>query len=306
MKYVFLINPVAGKGNLQDGIAENIKKYFEDKDEDYVIHITTGKGDTKKMAHEYAVSGERCVIFACGGEGTVFEALNGVVGYDNVSIGVIPCGSANDFLKFYDDKQKFFDIERQVCGEEIPVDLIKVGDTYCLNGCSVGMDAVVARDMSLFKNWPLVSGPLAYKLAIVKTFLSKIGIEAKITVDGNETYNQRCLFAVVANGPYYGGGYMAAPYAVPDDGKLDFTMVDVISKLRVPKFLKLYEKGEFQSLDYCRMKNCTSMEFVSEKPVPVNLDGEIIESSHLKFEIVKGGINFVIPKGVRVKNLIKN
>ena len=92
---------------------------------------------------------------------------------------------------------------------------------------------------------------------------------------------------------------MGAPDAVPYDGKLDFTLVDNISKLKILNFLGLYKKGEHKSLDCCTLKNCHSMEFTSEKPIPVNLDGEIIETAHMKFELVKSAVKFVIPSGIK-------
>ena len=222
-----------------------------------------------------------------------------------VELGVIPCGSANDFLKFFKSREKFLDIAAQIDGEAIEMDLIKAGNKYCLNGCSVGMDAVVARDMSIFKRWPMVSGSFAYTLAIVKTFLGKLGITANISVDGETPQRKNCLFAVIANAPYYGGGYKGAPEAVPYDNKLDFTLVDKISKLKILKFLGIYKKGEHKKLDCCTLKNCTSMEFASEKPIPVNLDGEIIETTNMKFELVKSAVKFVVPKGVANKLLTK-
>lgn len=306
MKHIFFINPTAGKGNLQSGIIEKIKEYFENRLNDFEIYLTKYKGDAEEKAKSIASTCENVCIYACGGEGTFYEVLNGVVGYNNVSLGVIPCGSANDFLKYFGSKETFFDIESQVEGETVSMDIIKAGDRYCLNGCSVGMDAMVARDMSLFKNWPFVSGKMAYKLAIAKTFLSKLGVKIKLSVDGAVPQLKTCLFAVIANGPFYGGGYMAAPKAVPYDGKLDFTLVDVISKLRVPKFLKKYEKGDILNLDYCKVSDCCSMSFNSDTPIPVNLDGEIVETKSMKFEIVKNAIKFIIPKGVKVKMLTNN
>ena len=115
----------------------------------------------------------KCNIFACGGEGTFYEVLNGAIGCDNINLGVIPCGSANDFLKYFENTESFIDISAQVSGETIKMDAIKAGDRYCINGCSAGMDAIVARDMSIFKNWPLISGKAAYNLAIIKTFIGK-------------------------------------------------------------------------------------------------------------------------------------
>lgn len=305
MRYVFYINPTAGKGDTQEDIINSIKNYFADKTDEFKIHITKEKGDAKKLARQEAETGDNIRMFACGGEGTVFEVLNGITHYNNVELGVIPCGSANDFLKFFESRDNFLNISDQIDGETVEMDLIKAGDNYCLNGCSVGMDAVVGRDMSIFKNWPLVSGTLAYNLAIVKTFLGKLGIAADISVDGEAPQRKTCLFAVIANAPYYGGGFKGAPDAVPFDNKLDFTLVDNISKLKILKFLGIYKKGAHRKLDCCTLRNCKSMEFTSDKPIPVNLDGEIIETTNMKFELVKSAVKFVIPKGIANKLLTK-
>ena len=298
MKYLFIVNPAAGKGNRQSKIINGIRQCLENSDFDYDIYITKAPGDAKQTANKAGKSGEEISVFACGGEGTVFEVLNGIVGYDNVNLGVIPCGSANDFLKFFPSSAPFSDISEQINGTAVPTDIIKANDYYCLNGCSVGMDAVVARDMSIFKSWRGVSGSMAYKLAVLKTFFGKIGVSINLSVDGAKPKHEDCLFAVIANAPYYGGGYKSAPDANPFDNKLDFTKVDTISKLKVPKFLSLYEKGLHSSLEYCTLKPCSSMEFWSEKAVPVNLDGEIIESKHMTFSLEKGGVNFILPKSV--------
>lgn len=290
---------------MQQEIVKSIETYFADKSMDFTIHITNSIGDAQSHAQKQAQTGDKIRMFACGGEGTVFEVLNGIVGYENVELGVIPCGSANDFLKFFKTRNEFLDITQQLDGQAVEMDLIKAGDKYCLNGCSVGMDAVVARDMSIFKKWPLVSGSFAYTLAIVKTFLGKLGITARISVDGGEYEQKNCLFAVIANAPYYGGGYKGAPDAVPFDNKLDFTLVDKISKLKILKFLSIYKKGMHKKLDCCTLKNCTSMEFVSDKPIPVNLDGEILESCNMRFELVKNAIKFVVPQSIANNLLTK-
>lgn len=307
MKYLFIINPAAGKGKKQEEIKNNIINYFSDKDLDYEIYITGGKDDARKKAGSAAQTGEDLSVFACGGEGTVFEVLNGIVGFDNVSLGVIPCGSANDFLKFFPDSSAFSDIAGQIDGIAVPTDIIKANDYYCLNGCSVGMDAMVARDMSIFKGFKGVSGPMAYKLAVIKNFVGKLGVSINLSVDGGKKTKENCLFAVIANAPYYGGGYKSAPDANPFDNCLNFTKVNTIGKLKVPKFLSLYENGLHGSLDYCTLKECESMEFTADYPVPVNLDGEIIETMQMSFSIVKGGIKFIVPLPVyeNVKKLLK-
>ncbi len=305
MKYAFLINPAAGKGDMQNNISSPIKNYFKDNDYQYEVHISKHPGHLAQIASALAMSGDNIRMFACGGEGTVFEVLNAIVGYENVELGVIPCGSANDFLKYFGNKNAFLDIMRQVGGEAIQTDIIKAGDKYCLNGCSVGMDAIVGRDMALFKRIPGVSGKLAYKLSVVKTLLKPLGVTISIATDSKPLEEKRCLFAVIANAPYYGGGYKGAPEADPFDSQLDFTLVDVISKLKILKFISKYEKGEHANLPFCTLKRCESMEFHSDIPISVNLDGEIIETCNMRFSLVKKGIKFVVPKGVFERTLTK-
>lgn len=305
MRYLFFINPKAGKGKLQEKIINEINAYFKNNGGDYRIIVTEYRGQATEIAAREAQTGDSIRMFACGGEGTCFEILNGTMGYSNVSIGVIPCGSANDFLKFFGDSEEFFDIAAQIEGKTVEMDVIKAGEYYCLNNCSVGMDAMVARDMKIFKGWPLVSGALAYNLAIVKVFCQKIGITADISVDDGEFQKSDCLFAVVANAPYYGGGYKAAPDAVPHDGALDFTKVDLISRFKILRFLGRYKKGDIKGLSFCTLKGCESMEFRSQKPIPVNLDGEIIESRGMRFQLIKQGVSFVVPARIYDKMLIK-
>lgn len=296
MRNVFIINPAAGKGLKQPEIAAAIKKYYSSHTGEYKIVYTAGPGDAGRLAAEEAAIPGEVRIFACGGEGTSFEVLNGIAGHENVTLGVIPCGTANDFLKFFKaGNAPFLDIEAQLAGGAVRMDIIKAGEYYCLNGCSAGMDAMVADDMKLFKRWPLVSGRAAYDLAIVKNFFKKLGVEIEISLDGQSTGKVRCLFAAVANAPYYGGGYMGAPNAVPYDGELDFTRVDVISRLRVPKFLNIYKKGGQGSLNYCHMQRCRVMEFSAKTKIPVNLDGEIIYADKMRFEIVPDALKFWLP-----------
>ena len=295
MRYVFIINPTAGKGKGVEMLTPLIEEYFADKNADYKIVVTSAAGEAKTVARTEAAIGDEVTVFACGGEGTCFEAINGIVGYNNVRFGVIPCGSANDFLKYFGDKSHFLDIENMINGTSVSIDLIKAGENYCINQCSVGMDAMVADDMVLFKRLPGISGSMAYNLAVVKTFLRKLVITARIKIDGVSKGVVRCLFAVCANGPVYGGGYISAPHANPVDGKLEYTIIDCMSRFKVPAFLKVYSKGAQEGKKYCKMGRCRVMEIESDKPIPVNLDGEIMHRKSICFEIAEKALNFVVP-----------
>ncbi len=298
MRYVFLINPAAGKGKGPEMLAPAIHKYFENKDADYKILLTEAPDDARIKAKAEAEIGDDVTIFACGGDGTVFETLNGLYGYKNARLGVIPCGSGNDFLKVFEKRELFSDVDAQLKGETVDIDIIKADDVCCMNICSLGMDAVVADGMTAFKNLPFVSGSMAYKLSILKTFLGKLGVKVKVTIDGKCLGVIDSLFAVCANGTTYGGGYNASPKASPFDAKLEWLLVKKISKLKILSFLKLYELGKHENLSCCMSGSCTSMEIETETPSPINLDGEIIHKSKVRFEIAKRAIKFVLPRGI--------
>lgn len=295
MRDVFIINPAAGKEDSTKELTAQIRQVYGD---DCKILITTGAGDAGVKAKAEAQTGDEVRIFACGGDGTSFEVLNGIVGYKNAAIGVIPIGSANDFIKYFgfDSKPRFLDIKRQKNGTLLPIDLIKAGDKYCMNQCCAGLDAQVADFMRGFKRLPLISGPMAYNLAVVKAFLGKIGINMKVITDGKIFKEGSVLFAVCANAPVYGGGYISAPKAVLNDGLLDCVTIDTVKKLKVPGLLPKYKGGKHEKLDVCTMGRCESFEFEADREIPVSLDGEIIHTNSFKCEIVKEGINFVLPE----------
>ncbi|MBQ8550191.1 MAG: diacylglycerol kinase family lipid kinase [Clostridia bacterium] len=301
MKHVFFINPAAGKGKGLTELKPAIEQYFKDKLAEFKIIVTECVGDAREKARKIAETGEEANLYACGGDGTFFEVLNGAYGFKNVNLGAIPCGSGNDFLKFFSSREPFADIAAQVEGTPIDTDVIKVDDTYCVNICSLGMDAVVADGMSRFKRLPFVSGGMAYKLSIVKVLLGKIGQRARIKIDGEDKGEYDCLFAVCANGPVYGGGYKSAPNADPTDGRLEWLIVENISKPKILKFIKRYEQGTHEDLPICHHGHCRVMEIEALREEPINLDGEIIHRKKVRFELIPAGIKFILPKGITLK-----
>lgn len=299
MKYVFVINPTAGKGKVQVSFAQAVKEYFNKNGGDYEIYYTSKQGEAMEYSRKLAESGEDLRIYACGGEGTAYEVLNGIYGYKNVSLGVVPCGSANDYISYYSDKELFLDVPALIDGEELEVDLIKSGERYALNSCSIGMDAMVASHMSKFKKWPLVSGKMAYVLALIYTFFSKMGVKLKIKInDGEKNIEQNSLFAVVANAPYYGGGFYPTPKAEPFDQKLDYSVISVVSRFKILTLLDDYRAGKHTEYDFCKIGTCEKVEVVADREVPINMDGEITYSDKATFELVKRGIKLVLPKTI--------
>ena len=93
MKHVFIVNPLAGGGKSLK-ILKKIEKVCTEKNIDYTIRLTKAPKDATKIAREY--ENLQCIIYSVGGDGTMNEVLNGIVGSKNL-FGILPAGSGNDF-----------------------------------------------------------------------------------------------------------------------------------------------------------------------------------------------------------------
>lgn len=298
MKYVFILNPNAGKKGQAQRLTKEIETFFQNQEELYEICFTNGPGDGRKIAQTFAQTGEDLRIFACGGDGSVFDVLNGVMGYDNVTLGVLPCGTGNDFLKYFENRQLFSSLAAQVQGEPTRLDVIQADDLYCLNQASMGLDAKVCEHKDKFRRIPFVGGQLAYTLALIYCFFTALKNKFTVQVDDNPPMTGEFLFSIAANGRFYGGGYQSAPLALADDGLLDCITITPVSRLRILSLLKKYSDGKHLDLPICSFSKGKSLTVTCPTPAPVNLDGEVIFKEKITFQIKPNSLSFLVPKGV--------
>ena len=148
--------------------------------------------------------------------------------------------------------------------------------------------------MVKFKSWPLVSGSMAYNLALVKCLCSRIGSEMERCSSTKGSASPAIfLFVLAGSGQYYGGGYRGAPEAVPDDGLLDFVLVRKVSRFRLATLLKLYKAGQhlhspkFKDLLY--FERGRRMEVRPRQPITANYDGECRRVNSISFESAAAG-----------------
>lgn len=299
MRYVFIINPKAGKKNPYKKVFPTLEKICKNHGIEYTYHLTKRSGHATEIARSEAQKGDEVRIFACGGDGTLTETANGLIGFENAQLGCIPCGSGNDFIKSF-GQTDFYNFEDNLLGKAKKVDAIKVNENlYALNICSLGIDAMVAYRMVRFKHWPLVSGQMAYTLALIATVFGKICRRFSVTIDGEQIYDGKMTLALGASGECYGGGYWGAKGAENDDGLLDFVIIKKVSKLKLSSVLSIYKAGNHFNdskikpiLIYRRGK---TMEVKSKKKTVLNIDGECIITDKAVFNVVPGALNFIVP-----------
>ena len=134
MKHLFIINPAAGAYDHTVEFSKAIGQYFSNHPEQSAeICISKQPGDCAAIAKKACETGEALRIYACGGDGTLNETIQGVVGYSNAAVTHFPGGSGNDFIKIFSEPSAFFNLEALVNGQETTFDLIQDRKSTRLN-----------------------------------------------------------------------------------------------------------------------------------------------------------------------------
>lgn len=304
MRYVFVINPISGKRDIQEMLVPKIHEYFRDKALDYIIELTERPKHATEIVKKHAESMEKIRVCACGGDGTLNEVAAGAYSYENVEIACYPCGSGNDFIKSLGgEADDYRDISVMVTGKSIPVDIMTVNDRFCINIMSVGIDADISEAVIKYRKAKFLRGPMAYNLALLECILKPLGKNFKIKIDDKLELNDKYLLAVAGNGRVYGGGYNAVPQAQIDDGKMDIVLVENMKLSRITNVIPVYKRGEHlvdgriveelaDKLSFCR---AGKMEISSEEEFIVNIDGERFHTKYVKAGMIKKALRFVVP-----------
>lgn len=249
MRTLFLLNPTAGKADCTRTLPQQINVAAARAGlapEEYTIQVTNHAGHARELANAAAQqarqSGEELRVFTAGGDGTFNEALTGIYGYANAAVGCLPFGSGNDFLRTYGTREEFNDLDAQLAGGEVDIDLMQTDLGLSATICAAGLDAQVAYGIPQFRRIPFCGGEMAYALSIVKQLCGHIGRNVTFTIDGEEL-TVDCLMCAACNGRTYGGGFYAAPEAQPDDGWLDVFIIRRVSRLTIARLLGMYKSG---------------------------------------------------------------
>ncbi len=292
MRHLFILNPVAGKGKAM-GLLPKIKEYCESNGHDYKIAVTEYPGHATEIARTSSAA-QSLRIYSVGGDGTLNEVLNGMAGSGS-SLASVPCGSGNDFIRSIvgTDIPKNM-IEANIKGTERLIDYASINDKYFINIASLGFDAEVAYQSCRYKKLPFVTGELSYVLGIFTSIIGCKHHRMEIIVDGALTSGKSLLVAV-GNGKYYGGGMQALPDAEIDDGLFDICRVEEMNRIKILRLFPKYMKGQHASLEGVHLSRGKKVEITVDKPIPMNLDGEIILAQKATFEMFPKSLPFIFP-----------
>lgn len=235
-------------------------------------------------------------VIAVGGDGTFNNVINSIPDFDKVNVGFIPAGTGNDFAEALGISHDPITAIDDILANNIRnIDLIDVAGKICLNVTATGLDIEVLRTYNKMKHF---KGKIKYNLALIKTLLCFGSYKANIKIDGKEM--QKDAFLVAAgNAKYFGGGMMVTPHGEIDDGKISVTIINKLSKIKIPFVLLKFMKGKHDKIrKYCESYLCDEFEVVlPEEEVPaVNIDGEIFENHPFLCKVLPRKLRMFMPR----------
>ena len=306
MIYHFILNPKSGRSPRQKRLEQEIKDACTKRQLSYHIYYTTCPGDaTEYVKSMIRISAERQRFICIGGDGTINEIANSAPCNPNFEFGVIPSGSGNDFVRNFTNTKLFSDIEAQLDGEPLSIDLIKCNDYYCVNMVNIGFDCAVVREADRLKRHKLVTPGLSYILGVVVVLFKKFGTKMKLIFDDGEILEKEFTLTAIGNGKFCGGGFMAAPEALITDGLLDVCAINKISRATFISLVKSYKNGTYlqskRAMKVIRHRRVPHFKMEFESPIPICIDGEIKGAKTIDFSVVRNAMNFVVPKGCELK-----
>lgn len=298
MRHLFVMNPHAGKFDRSQEMLEKIRHMMAGRREEWSAVRTQGPGHAVALVEEAARQGDELRVYACGGDGTLNEVVNGAAGRDHVAVTHCPMGSGNDFLRMFGpDAPRFYDLKELLDAPQAPMDLIDCNGHLALNVCSVGFDARIGLGAGDFKGLPLVSGTMAYQLSAVRAILQGIHRPYRVSIDGEELPGSEFTLMCACNGRYYGGGFNPSRTAMPDDGLLDFVVIPAVSRLTVVSLIGKYAKGGAGDIEGVVVRRGREMHVVCDRVSRINLDGEEVLDSELSVTVSAKKVNFFYPAG---------
>ncbi len=258
------------------------------------LHTSCAVGDLEVRVQEAVNAGVTRIIVA-GGDGSVHEAVNGIMRADRPArLGVIPSGTGNDFAKACAIP---LDWERatRILAERVStnassrcIDIGRMNDRFFANGAGIGFDAKVTLVARSYR-WPI--GDLVYLFAIFRCMIDGIATpDITITAD-DFSWTGPVTLANISNGPWLGGMFHIAPMADNRDGQLELLIVDPVSRLRITSLLPKLVKGSHVDEPEITHASVRHLSIEAASAVPSHLDGEVGKvETHFDIEILPSAL----------------
>ena len=301
-----ILNPNAGSRKAGKDW-EKIKRIIDKTGIAYEIMFTKAVNHAIEITKIAIDKGFRNFI-AIGGDGTLNEIVNGIFSQSQIEpsvfkIGMIPVGTGNDWCRMFNipfDYQKAVDII--IGGTTFIQDIGKVSyqkdneikERFFINVTGLGYDAMVAEKTNAQKARGK-GGKFSYFLNIFTSlFYYK---DEKISITTESKIIKTVLFSMnVGICKYNGGGMMQLPNAIADDGLLDITIIQKVSKLDLIKNIKKLYDGNITKHPKVISFQATTVNINSDHKIYIEADGESLGHGPFTFSILPKALKVIVGK----------
>ncbi len=301
MKHIFVINPTAGTRHFKK-LKKKIVKIAEEKGIHYGFCMAMDVHDLPAVLRREAEAADETVRFyACGGDGTLCQVANAMIGIPGSEVALIPAGTGNDFSRNFNNRDFFSSIERQIDGSAIMIDTIRVNGIHSVNMINIGFDCdVVAKTEGIKRKTPF-KGSFAYLIGVFLTFLRKYGTKMTLEFPNGDICTGDLMLTAIGNGGFCGGGFHSNPDAVLDDGLFDLCRIKKVTRSVFLRLISLYKKGLHLTSERARdvifYDKLTALKMRFDKTVGICIDGDIIYADHADIAIAPRSLAFSVPSG---------
>lgn len=279
--YDIIVNPLGGKGKSLKAL-KAAEKIFAERGVEYTVHNTEYAGHATELARELSRKPE-AKILVFGGDGSFNEVLNGIENFENVTLGIVPCGTGNDFVRASGHPTKIKEAIDLILKDNVGyIDYIDVGTRRCLNVAGAGMDVDV---LIRYANMKAFHGKVKYYASLFDTLAHVKWHKLRLTIDG-KTMDKSVFMIGVGNGTCIGGGMPICPDAKVDDGLLSVVIVNEMKKSRIPIELPGFLTGKHVKKDYTEVYSAKEVTVEVLDDGKIELDGEVIDDKVLPCKVV--------------------
>lgn len=279
--YHIIVNPQGGKGKSLKAL-KTVEELFKNNNAQFTVHKTEYAGHATEIARELSKIPDTNIV-VMGGDGSFHEVLCGIDNFDNVTLGLVACGSGNDFIKKSGHSTNVKEAVQTILNGKVGfVDYMELGKYRCLNVGGGGMDVDVLLKYAYCKT---LKGKAAYYYSLFYTLLHTRFHHLRITADG-VTKDTSVFMIGVGNGGFIGGGIPICPNAIVDDGLLNVGYVSEMKKSKIIFRLFKFLKGKHVGTDWGGEYTAKKVTIEALDDSRFELDGEIIEDTKLDIEVV--------------------
>ncbi len=289
---IFIINPIAGKGKGKI-VASRIQQFFHEKSINIQISFTEKSGHATELTKQF-ISLKPNVIVACGGDGTINEVAQALVGTD-IALGIIPIGSGNGLAaNLHIPKSIDNALETILKQKTKSIDAGKINHQYFFSNIGFGIDAAVIEQYAQTKKRNF----LGYVSASTKALFQYKTKSFSIKIDDEKELKNDYYFLFCSNSNEAGYGISFSPKAKLNDGKLDFLAIKKLNFMEQIQFSICVLLKRIEKMNQAEVLQIRSANFINNDVETIaQIDGEavVLNEKNIEVSVVSNALHVIIP-----------